>query len=100
MASCVLLCVSVSSLIGVDIVLSNFLNILDGFGKDKFSIWLSSLGVLIEFLSGLKCSLELLGSINSLESSGELVKDWLSVGEVLAGPEVCLVRVGHWFELT
>ena len=76
--------IDIGSLIGVDIIFGNFLNIFDGVGHDYF---LTGFSVDIKNLSGQELFFELGGGSGILEFGAKLFKCALDlIGEVVADP--------------
>tara|TARA_B110001450_G_C17471087_1_gene420196 strand:- start:441 stop:707 length:267 start_codon:yes stop_codon:yes gene_type:complete len=76
--------INISSLVGVNIIFSNFLNVLDGSSHNDI---LTSFSVSIKNLSGLKLLFELGGSCGILEFCAKLFKLALNlIREIVAHP--------------
>lgn len=92
----IILAISVSSLISVDVIFSLLFNILDSVSKDEV---LASLGVLIENLSGLETLFESISRLRRVEFDRELFSETfggrLRVREVLAHPAELLAGGTH-----
>ena len=85
------------SLVSIDVV-NNLFNILNGLSPLQVVITSLSLG--IEHLCGIKLRLELLSVFCSSQSDGKFLHLSLTLGKVLAEPDVGTFSIWHGFQDT
>jgi len=85
----VVITISISGLIGVNIIFEHLFDILDGLSPDKVLITILSLNV--EFFGSVEGIPEQVGVLNILESGSKLLNSGLILTAIVAGPEPGLI---------